>query len=94
MVGSTSQGCKIVKTNNDDRPLKNTPALAGRRKNALLSIILLLGLAFVPTWAEDYYQAAEEAGDDAAVVADDDDYIDLTGADFDNMAMMPVSCVN
>ena len=70
------------------------PSSRGHRRNALLSILLLLGLALVPqiALAEDYYQAEAQADDINA--GDDDDYIDLTDANFDGMAMMPVSCVN
>lgn len=70
------------------------PTGGSNRRNALLSILLILGLALFPqiALAEDYYQAEEQADD--IVAGDDDDYIDLTNADFDGMAMMPVSCVN
>jgi len=56
-----------------------------------LVIFLLLGLAIVPSIAEDAYYVE---GDDAAVSGSDDDFVDLSGEDFDQMSLMPVSCVN
>jgi len=62
--------------------------------NAILLLVVLLGIVLTPTLAEDAYDDAMAAGDDAAAVAGDDNYVDLDDADFDGMALMPVSCVN
>jgi len=48
-----------------------------------LVVIALLG-AVGPTTA--YYEANSNTTDD--------DYVDLSGQDFDNVSVMPISCVN
>jgi len=55
-------------------------------------LVVLLGLVVTPALAEDAYDDAVAADD--AVAGDDDDYVNLDDADFDGMALMPVSCVN
>jgi hypothetical protein len=61
-------------------------ALKGRflsRRGLFLVVIALLG-AVGPTTA--YYEANSNTTDD--------DYVDLSGQDFDNVSVMPISCVN
>jgi len=67
-------------------------ASKSRWTNTILLLLVLVGLVLTPTLGED-------AGDDAAAVDDayegvDDNYVNLDDADFDGMALMPVSCVN
>lgn len=59
--------------------------------------VVALFQAVGPAAAGNYYNAGDDAADDAAVAnggGSDDDYIDLSYEDFDQVSLMPVSCVN
>jgi len=62
-------------------------------RKLLLLLVGLLALANVPFVLGGDDDAGDDAGDDGKN-GDDDDYIDLSNEDFDQVSIMPVSCVN
>ena len=61
-------------------------------RKLLLFLVALLALSQVPVVLGGDDDAADDAADDASGA--DDNYVDLSDEDFDQVSVMPVSCVN
>jgi hypothetical protein len=62
-------------------------------RKLLLFLVAFLALAQVPVVLGGDDDAADDAAADDASGADDN-YVDLSDEDFDQVSVMPVSCVN
>ncbi len=59
----------------------------------LLALLQFVGPAAAGNYNNYNKNYNNDDGDDASALSDDD-YIDLSGEDFDQVSLMPVSCVN